>query len=87
MSDKSWHGPLDRLDDCRWRIPRTYKDGMRTDGIIYADDAMIEQVKGDQAPEQVANVAFLPGIAGPTSIGAMASPSAAAPPPTRNRGA
>jgi len=64
MADKSWHGPLDRLDDCRWKIPRSYKHGMRTDGVIYADDAMIEQVKGDQAPEQVANVAFLPGIVG-----------------------
>ncbi len=37
---------------------------MRVDGLIFASDAMIEQIKQDQAPEQVANVAFLPGIVG-----------------------
>jgi tRNA-splicing ligase RtcB len=35
---------------------------MRVDGLIYADDRMIEQIRHDQAAEQVANVAFLPGI-------------------------
>src|SRR5436853_2805756 len=35
---------------------------MRVDGIIFADDVLIEQIKKDQGPEQVANVAFLPGI-------------------------
>jgi len=35
---------------------------MRVEGRIFADDRLIEQIRGDQAPEQVANVAFLPGI-------------------------
>ena len=35
---------------------------MRVDGLIFADDQLIEQIRKDQAPEQVANVAFLPGI-------------------------
>jgi tRNA-splicing ligase RtcB len=35
---------------------------MLVDGLIYADDELIEQIRNDQAPEQVANVAFLPGI-------------------------
>ncbi|MCC6746114.1 MAG: RtcB family protein [Deltaproteobacteria bacterium] len=35
---------------------------MRVDGLIYADEAMIEEIRRDQAPEQVANVACLPGI-------------------------
>ena len=35
---------------------------MRVDGIIFADDALIEQIKQDQGPEQVVNVATLPGI-------------------------
>ena len=35
---------------------------MRTDGVIYADDVLLPQVLADKAPEQVANVAFLPGI-------------------------
>jgi tRNA-splicing ligase RtcB len=35
---------------------------MRVDGLIYADDPLMEQIRHDQACEQVANVAFLPGI-------------------------
>jgi tRNA-splicing ligase RtcB len=35
---------------------------MRVDGLIYASEALIDQIRADQAPEQVANVAFLPGI-------------------------
>jgi tRNA-splicing ligase RtcB len=35
---------------------------MRVDGIIFADDALIAQIRKDQGPEQVANVATLPGI-------------------------
>ena len=60
--DRSWHGPIEQVGECRWRIPRTYKDGMRVDGMIYADEAMLPQITSDNAPEQVANVAFLPGI-------------------------
>src|SRR6058998_3114984 len=55
-------GPLERLDACRWRIPKSYKPGMRVDGMIYADDALIDAIRSDQSPEQVANVACLPGI-------------------------
>ncbi|HEY3965427.1 MAG TPA: RtcB family protein [Planctomycetaceae bacterium] len=55
-------GPLERVSECCWRIPKSYKAGMRVDGLIYSSEEMIDQVKGDQAPEQVANVAFLPGI-------------------------
>ncbi len=62
MAKQSFHGPLQRVNDCCWRIPKSYKPGMRVDGLIYASEQMIEQIKGDQAPEQVANVAFLPGI-------------------------
>src|SRR5207253_4438201 len=47
---------------CRWRIPKGYKPGMHVDGIVYADDVLIEQIRADQACEQVANVATLPGI-------------------------
>ena len=59
-----WTGPLKKLDDYRWLIPSSYKKGMRTDGLIYATETMIEQIKSDQGLEQVANVAFLPGIVG-----------------------
>ncbi len=59
-----WSGKLEKVDDFRWRIPKSYKPGMRVDGIIYADESMLQQIIDDQAPEQVANVAFLPGIVG-----------------------
>jgi tRNA-splicing ligase RtcB len=62
MTKSSFYGPLERVNDYCWRIPKSYKAGMRVDGLIYADDAMIELIRQDQAPEQVANVAFLPGI-------------------------
>jgi tRNA-splicing ligase RtcB len=62
MPKDAFYGPLERVSDCCWRIPKSYKAGMRVDGLIYADDQMIELIRKDQAPEQVANVAFLPGI-------------------------
>jgi tRNA-splicing ligase RtcB len=62
MGKQRYHGPLERVSDLCWRIPKRYKPGMRVDGLIYASEAMIAQIKQDQAPEQVANVAFLPGI-------------------------
>ncbi len=37
---------------------------MRVPGLVYASDSMIQSIERDQALEQVANVAFLPGIVG-----------------------
>jgi len=54
--------PLEKIDDYRWRIPKSYKTGMRVPGIIYTDEDMLKQLMKEQALEQVANVAFLPGI-------------------------
>jgi tRNA-splicing ligase RtcB len=59
---ENFTGPLERVDEWRWRIPRSYKPGMRVDGLIYADDRLIEDIRSDKSPEQVANVAHLPGI-------------------------
>ncbi|MDD4183398.1 MAG: RtcB family protein [Candidatus Omnitrophica bacterium] len=53
---------FEKIDDCRFRIPKSYKAGMRVDGIIYATDKLLAGAKNDNAFEQVANVAFLPGI-------------------------
>jgi len=53
---------LEQIDQYRFRIPASYKKGMRVDGIIYADSKLVEGIKKDNALEQVANVAFLPGI-------------------------
>lgn len=60
----SWQGELKKIDDFRYKIPRSYKTGMKTDGLIYASEKMLSQITSDEAPEQVANVATLPGIVG-----------------------
>ena len=57
-----WEGPLRKIDDYRWEIPKSYKAGMRVPGLVYADEHMLPHIREDQALEQVANVAFLPGI-------------------------
>ncbi|PLX90250.1 MAG: RNA-splicing ligase RtcB [Desulfuromonas sp.] len=59
---------LEQIDPCRWRIPR--QGGMRTEGLVFASAGMIDQLRREQALEQVCNVACLPGIVGP----AMAMP-------------
>lgn len=53
---------LEQIDSYRWRIPRSYQAGMRVDGIVYANEALLKQARNDQALQQVANVAHLPGI-------------------------
>ncbi|MGR3320114.1 MAG: RtcB family protein [Candidatus Anammoxibacter sp.] len=51
---------FEKIDEWRWRIPKV--GGMRVDGIIYANEKMMDTIKSDQSPLQVANVAHLPGI-------------------------
>ncbi|MFO0968104.1 MAG: RtcB family protein [Gemmataceae bacterium] len=62
MPKETYSGPLEQVDECCWRIPKSYKPGMKVDGLIFTSEKMLAQLKKDQAPEQVANVAFLPGI-------------------------
>ncbi|MCG5540847.1 MULTISPECIES: RtcB family protein [unclassified Halorhodospira] len=57
---------LERLNGCRWRVPRQGR--MRVDGLIFASDALIEDIRDTEAVRQVANVACLPGVVG-RSIG------------------
>jgi tRNA-splicing ligase RtcB len=59
-----WSGKVNRIDDYRWEIPTSYKAGMRVAGLIYASQSMLEHIFEEQVFEQVANVAFLPGIVG-----------------------
>jgi len=59
-----WQGQLIRIDDYRWQIPPSYKAGMRVPGLIYASKEMLDSIREEQTPEQVANVAFLPGVVG-----------------------
>ncbi len=55
---------IERIDAYRWRVPR--QGGMRTHGLIFADEGLMRDLEGDQAVQQVANVAHLPGIVGPS---------------------
>jgi len=55
---------LEKIDDYRWMIPRTYKPGMRTDAVIYASERLLDAIRQDQSLEQAANIAMLPGIVG-----------------------
>src|SRR5665648_296787 len=59
-----WKGILNKIDDYRWEIPTGYKAGMRVPGLIYTSEKMLKHVWEENAFEQVANVAFLPGIVG-----------------------
>jgi tRNA-splicing ligase RtcB len=53
---------IQKIDDWRWRLPREGK--MRTEGLVYADEKMMEDIRKDQSLSQVVNVATLPGIVG-----------------------
>ena len=61
---KEWKKILQKVDEWRWVLPQEYKPGMRVPGLIYASEEMLDQMSEDMAIEQVANVAFLPGIVG-----------------------
>jgi tRNA-splicing ligase RtcB len=53
---------VQKIDEWRWRLPREGK--MRTDGIVFATPAMMDDIRKDESLNQVANVAWLPGIVG-----------------------
>ena len=47
MPKQGYAGPLERIDECRWRIPVEYKSGMRVEGQIFADERLIDQIRAD----------------------------------------
>ena len=55
---------VEKVDEWRWRIPR--EGNMRTEGLVYADEKMMEVILKDRSLNQVVNVATLPGIVGPS---------------------
>ena len=42
MKKNGYSGPLERVTDHCWRIPKRYRTGMRVDGLIYASAELIE---------------------------------------------
>jgi len=59
---EAWQGPLEKIDEYRWRIPKSHDPGMRVPGLIFADERLLKDIRQDQAMQQVVNVAHLPGI-------------------------
>lgn len=64
-----WNGPLNKIDEYTYEIPGSYRGEhgdlhMRTAAYIYASHDMVDSIRRDNAPEQVANVTTLPGIVG-----------------------
>jgi len=55
---------LQKLDRYRWLAPRSLRENMRTDALIYADEKLLEAILSDLSIEQAMNVACLPGIVG-----------------------
>ena len=55
---------LEKIDEYRFRIPREGK--MRTEGLVFVSEEMLPEISEDQSLQQVANVAWLPGIVGPS---------------------
>lgn len=53
---------IERVDEYRWRIPRHGK--MQVDGLVFASESMMGEIRDDQSLQQVVNVAHLPGIVG-----------------------
>ena len=53
-------------DGLRHRIRRDASRGMRTDVVVYASDALMQQILKDLSLQQAMNVATLPGIVGPS---------------------
>ncbi len=56
--------PLEERAPNRYYIPKTYKAAMRGEGLIFSSPVLIESTKKDNAADQVANVATLPGLVG-----------------------
>jgi tRNA-splicing ligase RtcB len=56
--------PVESVDGVRFRIRR--QGQMRTDVVVYANEALLEHIRQDLSLEQAMNVATLPGIVGPS---------------------
>lgn len=68
----TWRGPIKKIDNCRFEISQDYQNEamkrlgltMNVPGLIYTNEKMLAAIVRDDSPEQVVNVATLPGIVG-----------------------
>lgn len=54
--------PLEKIDEFTWKLSKSYKNSMLVDGIIYADENLMQNIAEDRTLDQLANVASLKGI-------------------------
>ena len=55
---------LQKLDEYRYLVPKSFREGMKVEGLIYASAGLIKAIENDLTLMQVANVATLPGLVG-----------------------
>ena len=65
----AYDGPLERVSAYQWRIPRSYKRGMRVDGLIYASERMIKALQDSVVRGVKTTFNFRPNIEGEPSDG------------------
>ena len=58
----NWRNVLQRVDRWHWILPQDYRPWMRVPGLVLGSDELIGQMADNQALDQIANVASLPGI-------------------------
>jgi len=63
-SNTKWDKVVEVIDQNRYLIPRSYKQEMRTDALVFSSPDLIKHVLTDLSLDQAANVATLPGIVG-----------------------
>ena len=56
------HFPLEQIDKNTWRLPPSYRSGMRVPCTVYANEDLLKKMQLDRTIEQGANVAHLKGI-------------------------
>ena len=61
---KNWTGPLEKIDNYRYRIPKNYKGGMRVPGIIYADGKLLENGKRSDFQVKVGDLVLFSSYGG-----------------------
>jgi tRNA-splicing ligase RtcB len=52
---------IERVAECVWEIPRTYRDDMRVPARLYADEDLLDAALSDNSVVQLVNTATLPG--------------------------
>lgn len=55
---------LTQVGPAEYELATSFKSGMRVPGRLFADEELVRMALKDKVVEQVANVAFLPGIVG-----------------------